>query len=62
MNSHLLSKFAICAAAFVINALMLAGVDYVFNGKLNQRSPWASLVQTEGGAAQQQGDIQARRA
>ena len=48
MNSHLLSKFAIVAAAFAINALMLAGVDYVFNGKVNQRSPWVSLVQAEG--------------
>jgi hypothetical protein len=61
MNSHLLSKFAICAAAFVINALMLAGVGYVFNGKLNQRSPWTSLVQAEGGNPRQQTDRQERR-
>jgi hypothetical protein len=62
MNSHLLSKFAICAAAFVINALMLAGVGYVFNGKLSQRSPWASLVQAEGGAPRRQTDIEVQRA
>jgi hypothetical protein len=32
MNSHVLSKLAIFTATFVINALMLAGVGYLFNG------------------------------
>lgn len=32
MNSATLSKFAIYTASFMINALMLAGVNYLFNG------------------------------
>jgi hypothetical protein len=32
MNSAIMSKFAIYTATFVINGLMLAGVNYLFNG------------------------------
>ncbi len=45
MNSHILSKLTIFAAAFVINGLMFAGVNYLFNGQMHQRSDWVSLAQ-----------------
>ncbi len=45
MNSHILSKLTIFAAAFVINGLMFAGVNYLFNGHMHQRSDWVSLAQ-----------------
>jgi hypothetical protein len=57
MKSHVLSRLAIFAAAFVINGLMLAGVDYLFNGKMHQPIPWVSLARAEGGAPRQQTDV-----
>ena len=45
MNSHILSKLTIFAAAFVINGLMFAGVNYLFNSQMHQRSDWVSLAQ-----------------
>jgi hypothetical protein len=48
MNSHLLSKLAIFAAAFMINGFEFAGLDYLFNGEMHQRSDWVSLIQAEG--------------
>jgi hypothetical protein len=48
MNSHILSKFAIIAATFVINGLMLAGVNYLFDGQMHQRTDWFSLTQADG--------------
>jgi hypothetical protein len=41
MNSHILSKFAIIAATFVINGLM-------FDGQMHQRTDWFSLTQADG--------------
>jgi hypothetical protein len=48
MNSHILSKLTIFAAAFVINGLMFAGVNYLFNGQMHRRSDWVSLAQADG--------------
>jgi hypothetical protein len=48
MNSHILSKFAIYAATFVINALMLVAVNYLFNGQMQERSGRVSVVHTDG--------------
>jgi len=47
MNSHILSKFAIIAATFVINGLMLAGVNYLFDGQMHQHTDWFSLTQAD---------------
>jgi len=44
MNRHILSKFGIYAATFVINGLMLAGVNYLFNGQTQQHTDWLSLA------------------
>ena len=48
MNSHILSKLTIFAAAFAINGLMFAGVNYLFNGGMHQRSDWVSVAQDHG--------------
>ena len=47
MNSQILSKLTIFAAAFLINGLMLAGVNYLFNGTAHQRTARASLAQAD---------------
>jgi hypothetical protein len=52
MNSHILSKLTIFAAAFVINGLMFAGVNYLFNGQMPQRSDWVSLAQASRAAGE----------
>ena len=44
MNSHTLSKLAILAAAFLINGVEFAGVNYLFSTEMQQRSGWVSLA------------------
>jgi len=48
MHTQILSKLTIFAAAFLINGLMLAGVNYLFNGQTHQRTDRASLAQSDG--------------
>jgi hypothetical protein len=50
MNTKILSKLTIFAAAFLINGLMFAGVNYLFNGTAHQRTARASLAQADGGS------------
>ena len=37
MNTNILSKLVFFAAAFLINGLMLAGVNYLFNDQMHER-------------------------
>jgi hypothetical protein len=48
MNTQILSKLTIFAAAFLINGLMFAGVNHLFNGPTHQRTARASLAQSDG--------------
>jgi hypothetical protein len=48
MNSHILSKFAIIAATIAVNGLMFAGVNYLFNSQMQQRTDWVSRAQADG--------------
>jgi len=49
MNTQTMSKFAILAT-FLINGLMLAGVDYLFNGHMHENTFRASLAPRPAGA------------
>jgi hypothetical protein len=45
MNTRIMSKLTIFAAAFVINGLMFVGINYLFNDHMHQRAAWISLAQ-----------------
>jgi hypothetical protein len=53
MNTQILSKLTIFAAAFLINVLMFAGVNYLFDGHMHERTARASLAQRADGACLQ---------
>ena len=44
MNTPIFSKLVFFAAAFLINGLMLAGVNYLFNEHMHERTAQASLA------------------
>ena len=50
MNTSIFSKLVFFAAAFLINGLMLAGVNYLFNDQMHERTARASLAQPADGA------------
>jgi hypothetical protein len=49
MNTSMFSKLVFFAAAFLINGLMLAGVNYLFNDQTHERTARASLAQRADG-------------
>ena len=49
MNTRIFSKLVFFAAAFLINALMFAGVNYLFNEHMHERTVLASLAQRADG-------------
>jgi hypothetical protein len=50
MSSHILLKLKIFAASFVINGLMFAGVNYLFNGHMDEHTARALLAHGTDGA------------
>jgi hypothetical protein len=44
MNTSIFSKLVFFAAAFLINGMMLAGVNYLFNEHMHERTALASLI------------------
>jgi hypothetical protein len=49
MNTQTMSRFAVLAT-FLINGLMLAGVNYLFNGDIHEHTYRASLAPRAAGA------------
>jgi hypothetical protein len=49
MNTHIFSKLVFFAAAFLITGLMFAGVNYLFNEHMYERTTQASLAQRADG-------------
>ena len=47
MNTEMSSQFEALAIALMMNALIFAGVNYLFNGQLHQRTTRVSLAQTD---------------
>jgi hypothetical protein len=45
MNTRIMSKLTIFAAAFVINGLMFVGINYLFNDHMHRSAAWISLAQ-----------------
>jgi hypothetical protein len=50
MNKHIWSRFAVITATFVINGILLAGVNYLFSGEMRQDSAGASRAALSSGA------------
>jgi hypothetical protein len=48
MNTHILSKLATFAVALMMNALIIAGVNYLFNDHVRQHTAEMALAQTNG--------------
>jgi hypothetical protein len=48
MNTNILSKLATFAVALMMNALIIAGVNYLFNDHVRQRTAEMALAQTNG--------------
>ena len=44
MNTSIFSKLGFVAAAFLINGLMFAGINYLFNEHMHERTAQASLA------------------
>jgi hypothetical protein len=50
MNTRIFSKLVFFAAAFLINGLMFAGVNYLFNEHMHERTALTALAQRADGA------------
>jgi hypothetical protein len=51
MNTQILLKLTIFAAALVMNGLIIAGVNYLFRAPMHQHTGEIALAQANGGGA-----------
>jgi hypothetical protein len=51
MNTPILSKLATLSAALMINGLIIAGVNFLFNVHMHQHTAAIALAQANGGSA-----------
>jgi hypothetical protein len=52
MNNHILSKLATFAVALMMNGLIIAGVNYLFNDQVRSHTAEMALARTNGNGLQ----------